>query len=469
MSEDVGDQMSLDEIVDDHSEEDSMEKQIENKDGGTSPETDRVETPIGIIPTDWKVERLDDACNINPDGFFEDAWESETFEYISLSEVSEGEILGSETIPLDEAPSRAQREIKAGDVLVGTVRPKQVSHGLVTKEHNGKICSSGFGVLRPKSNLNGFYLLQEVLSHRFFRQMEAYVAGSGYPAVKIGDLKKHRIGIPPLPEQRKIASILYNVREAIQKTDEIINQIKRVRKGIEQDLFQRGYLEHTDLKEEKIGKIPEDWCFDPLSEHTVESAFGPRFGAERYSEDGNVATLRTTDLDDDGNISKKSMPLADLEPEEYEEHVLQQGDFLITRSGTCGIGTVWDVETAKPTIPGAFLIRFRLKENLNPNFLRHYVNSSIGRKRVERRAKGGVQKNLAGTDLLNMKFPVPSIEEQEKIVEVIEDIRSDIHSNEEYKRRLQSLKRGLMQDLLSGEIRTTDRDIEVLPEVEKYG
>lgn len=186
-------------------------------DSNESLPKDRIETPIGVLPSDWDVEWLDDICSINPDGFSEDDWPDKTFEYISLSDVSEGTINQSETTAIEDAPSRAQRRIKLGDVLVGTVRPKQVSHGIVTEGHDGKICSSGFGVLRSSPNLNSFYLLQEVLSRRFFRQMEAYVAGSGYPAVNIGDLRKHRIAVPPLEEQRKISSVLYTIDEAILK------------------------------------------------------------------------------------------------------------------------------------------------------------------------------------------------------------------------------------------------------------
>ena len=190
---------------------------------------ERQETPIGELPTDWGVEWLNDVVKINPDGFYEEDWQSETFEYISLSEASDGEIEDSQTTSLEDAPSRAQREVQQGDVLVGTVRPKQRSHGFVSEEHDGKICSSGFGVLRTETRLNSRYLHQEILSNRFFSQMEAYVAGSGYPAIKISDLKKHRVAIPPLPEQRKIATVLSPVDRAIEKTEEVIEQVRTVK------------------------------------------------------------------------------------------------------------------------------------------------------------------------------------------------------------------------------------------------
>jgi len=70
--------------------------------------------------------------------------------------------------------------------------------------------------------------------------MEAYVAGSGYPAVKISDIKKHRVSVPPLPEQRKVATVLYTVDQAIEKTEELVAQSQRVKQGADSEPAQRG-------------------------------------------------------------------------------------------------------------------------------------------------------------------------------------------------------------------------------------
>lgn len=430
---------------------------------------EREETPIGELPGDWGVKWLDDVVDINPDGFSEEDWPSETFEYISLSEASEGELLESNTIPLEEAPSRAQRQVRRGDVLVGTVRPKQESHGFVTDEHDGDICSSGFGVLRTGDNLNSLFLTQEILSHRFFSQMDAYVAGSGYPAVKIGDLKKHRISVPSLEEQRKIATVLHDVDQAIQKTKETIVQAGRVRKDIEQKLFTGGFYDHENIEKRRLVEFPDGWNFEQFSEHTIESLFGPRYDSDKYIEGGNIATLRTTDLDKRGNITHETMPRASLDMDEFEKHLLQKGDVVISRSGAySGITTTWDGYDI-PTIPGAYMIRFRLKDSLNPDFLRYYFNSSSGKKRINRRKQGSGQQNIAGSDLLNMRIPIPDREEQIQIVDIIESIETKILFEKTYSNRLQRLKQALMQDLLSGKVRTTDSTIAVPDEVRRHG
>jgi hypothetical protein len=76
-------------------------------------------------------------------------------------------------------------------------------------------------------------------------------------------------------------------------------------------------------------EIPAEWKLIPLKELCDSSAFGPRFGAEFYAENGNVSVLRTTDLDDHGNIDYETVPRAQLDLDRFESHFLRTGDFLI--------------------------------------------------------------------------------------------------------------------------------------------
>ena len=127
-----------------------------------------------------------------------------------------------------------------------------------------------------------------------------------------------------------------------------------------------------------------------LKELVAHSAFGPRFSGSAYADDGNIATLRTTDLDDDGRISYETMPLAQLDEDRLGNHLLAAGDLVITRSGTCGIAAVFE-GFSLPVLPGAFLIRFRMNERAEPRFYRYYFNSPSGRSKILSVARGAVQ------------------------------------------------------------------------------
>ena len=72
------------------------------------------------------------------------------------------------------------------------------------------------------------------------------------------NLLRNIFTIPPLPEQQKIASILSNVDNLIQKTDQIIEQTQRLKKGLMQKLLTKG-IGHTKFKKTDLGEIPEEW------------------------------------------------------------------------------------------------------------------------------------------------------------------------------------------------------------------
>lgn len=432
----------------------------------TEYSNDRVETPIGKLPVDWDVEWLEDVTQINPDGFSEDDWASETFEYISLSEVSEGEIKKSKTVPVEEAPSRAQRRVQEGDVLVGTVRPKQVSHGFVSAEHSGKIGSSGFGVLRTGPNLNPHYLMQEVLSHRFYGQMDAYVAGSGYPAIKIGDLKKHRVSIPPLEEQRNIATVLHNVDQAIQKTDELENQTERVKKGLIQDLLKHGIGNHQMVEtDSRFGLLPESWELQPLQEvGEVAGRTAPeKDETECWGGDIPWATPSELTALEGPTIEDTEEYLTELALEKVSSNLLPAGSVLMTTRATIGECAVNTVEMTtnqgfKSLIPGEGIDTWYAYYRLE--YESDYLASL---------SKGSTFPEVGKDTVENFTVPVPPIEEQREIGERLRAIDKQILSYKDNKEQLNRLKQGLMQDLLSGTIRTTDTNIEVPEEIAQYG
>ena len=158
----------------------------------------------------------------------------------------------------------------------------------------------------------------------------------------------------------------------------------------------------------------DGWRELSFGELVAHSAFGPRFGGDDYDDEGNVATLRTTDLEDDGRIDYATMPRARLEEAHFQQHFLQPGDLVITRSGTCGIAAVF-CGFHLPVLPGAFLVRFRLTEDADPRFIAHYFNSSSGRQHILSVAKGAVQQNLNITNVEALRLQVPSIGTQRSI------------------------------------------------------
>lgn len=159
------------------------------------------------------------------------------FLYIDLSSVDKEkkEVDRSSVSSLlpSEAPSRARQLVKSGDVLVATVRPNLNGVALVPEEYEGATASTGYCVLRPDHNrLDGKYLYYWVQTEAFVTDMMEKATGANYPAVSDKVIKESIIPLPPLEEQKRIASILDKAnairrkrQQAIQIADEFLRAV----------------------------------------------------------------------------------------------------------------------------------------------------------------------------------------------------------------------------------------------------
>lgn len=272
--------------------------------------------------------------------------------------------------------------------------------------------------------------------------------------------------VPPLFEQLRIAEILDALDRAIRKTERLIAKLKQVKEGLTHDLLTRGIDDNGELRDSarhpeqfkndvSLGLIPSAWDVRPFADLCESSAFGPRFPSDRYASEGPLATLRTTDMSDDGEIDLTTMPRASINPHDFGQHLLRKGDLVISRSGTCGVAGVFPGHQI-PVVPGAFLIRFRTKDKIQAHLLRRYFNSPLGRPRLERLAVGGVQKNIKGSDVLSLRVPHLRPDEAERVVQLISDAERQISTESGELAKLRVVKQGVMEDLLTGRVRVTN-------------
>ena len=133
------------------------------------------------------------------------------FLYVDISAIdrnlkvitSAPEILGA------DAPSRARKEIREGDILVSTVRPNLNAVAVVPQHLDGQIASTGFCILRPnKSAIVGKYLFYFTTTPNFVGILSGKVRGAHYPAVSDSDVKEIELPLPTVSEQRRIVEIL---------------------------------------------------------------------------------------------------------------------------------------------------------------------------------------------------------------------------------------------------------------------
>jgi type I restriction enzyme S subunit len=190
----------------------------------TSPPLSAIGEHIDSVSS-WTPERDD------PDGMFT---------YIDLSAVDQNAkvVSGARELACSDAPSRARQLIRAGDVLVSTVRPNLNGVALVPPELDGATASTGFCVLRPRVNqLDARYLYQWVKSPRFVTDMVRKATGASYPAVSDRIVCESKLPLPPLPEQRRIADILDKADALRAKRRAALAQLDTLTQSIFLDMF----------------------------------------------------------------------------------------------------------------------------------------------------------------------------------------------------------------------------------------
>jgi type I restriction enzyme S subunit len=170
------------------------------------------ESEIGPLPAHWRVVRLGEVVEKTKqiDPRKKPEW---FFKYVDVSSVDNEllRITSYQNFAGKEAPSRARKQIDAGDVLFATVRPYLKRIAIVPPELDGHICSTAFCVLRAKNEIDACYLFFAVAHEPFVQRVAEHQRGSSYPAVTDQDVLREVIPFPPLDEQREIARILQAV------------------------------------------------------------------------------------------------------------------------------------------------------------------------------------------------------------------------------------------------------------------
>lgn len=172
--------------------------------------------------------------------------------------------------------------------------------------------------------------------------------------------------------------------------------------------------------DEKPFELPEGWEWCRLGSFWQDSFYGPRFGKEEYVSDGGYPTIRTTDMTLDGVIKLNSPPQVLISDEKLELYGLKLGDLLITRSGSIGTMALFELDT--PAIPSAYLIRVRLSTYVYPKFILTLLMSPLGQAHLGVNTTAVGVPNVNATKMAQFPLPLPSLNEQVKIVSKITEL-----------------------------------------------
>lgn len=326
---------------------------------------------------------------------------------------------------------------RGGDTLFGKLRPNLRKVALA--DFDG-YCSTDILVLRPANGNCAAFLSHQLRS----RQVLDFAAGTAFgtkmPRTSWSLLKNLQVYAPPVPEQRRIAEILDTLDDQIRTTEQIIEKLRLTKQGLATDLLPvNGRVQKVPLRE------------------VSEVSGGVTLGSEP-SGPGTIRRpyLRVANVQD-GHLDLSEIKYLRVRSSDLSRFSLAHGDVLMNEGGDAdklGRGTVWENQI-EGCLHQNHVFRVRTDRRvLEPWFLAHISGSTYGKKYFLGASKQTT--NLAtinSTQIGAFPVPIPPLEEQRRIVEIISSHDTLLDTEQASLNKLRSLKSGLMSDLLTGRVR----------------
>ena len=416
------------------------------------------------IPDGWQEKKLADVCDIvngsTPKRTVSEYWENGNIPWFTVDDIrSNGRIINKTNQSItDKALKGTSVKLLPEDsvLLCCTASLGEVALAKIPLTTNQQF--NGL-VSKDKTNLFPYYLFYS--AQKFGENLKSKSGKTTINFLSVGSLSEEKVLVPPIKEQQKIAEILGAVDEDIEKTGQVIEKTEELRRGLIQQLLTRG-IGHTKFKETKIGQIPEGWRVASLQTMLDEGLIvshldgnhGELYPKSNEFVDTGVPYISANCIED-GNVNlKKAKYLSPERASKFIKGVALSGDVLFAHNATVGPVAILDTEE-RNVILSTTLTYYRCNENkLVPAYLRYFMESPLFSDQYKKVMAQTTRNQVPITMQRTFLHVLPEYKEQKEIAEILSAVDEKIWVNKKLKEKLTLLKKGLMQDLLSGKVRT---------------
>ncbi len=407
-------------------------------------------TKVGWIPEAWECVPLSDIAQINPSATKPNEHAS-FVTFLAMADISgQGRIMSKQERPYSSVVN-GFTSFRDGDILVAKITPcfenGKGAHlaGLTNGIGYG---STEFHVLRA-CNADERFLFLHTQSLPFRARGEANMTGSaGQKRVPTDFIRRYPIPLPPLPEQERIAEVLGAWDRAIALTDRLIEAKQRLKKGLMQQLL-TGRLRFPQFGKpaSKHDELPKGWSEIRLGK-CLSQIIGGGTPSKAHPEywNGNIPWATVKDASR-GNTYDTLDHISNVGIRESSASLIPAGTILIcTRMAVgktirfnCAVAINQDLKALFP------------KDSLSSDYL--LVLLKFHEPRISRLGSGSTVNGIRLEELRNLPILLPDLLEQRHIASCLSACDREIQLLNGRRDRLQKQKRGLMQKLLTGEVR----------------
>jgi type I restriction enzyme S subunit len=417
---------------------------------------------LAALPPDWEKVIIDSLGIIYSGGTpsrDQPSFWNGTIPWVTPGEITslKGKYLTQTQECITEAglSSSSAQLMPPGTVLVTT----RATIGLVAISKIKISTNQGFKSIVPNQSTDSefyYYLLNQVKS-----EMTRLASGSTFDEISRKDFASIAIPRPSVKEQRSIAHILDTIDEAIATTTAHIDKLKLAKIGLLHDLLTRGIDDNGELrdptrhpeqfKDSELGLIPTDWDVVPIGAYSsISSGSTPLRECSRYWQKGTIPWVKTGELNYT-IITQTEEKITDYALKETSLSLYPVGTLLMAMYGQ-GVtrGKVGILGIPATTNQACAAINTH-EDFLSAKYLYYYLVYKY--ESIRNIGHGSNQSNL--NESLIAEFPVslPCLNEQDKIVSLLDSHESLVSEKCLRLEKLHLIKKGLMSDLLTGRVR----------------
>lgn len=406
-------------------------------------------TELGEIPSEWAISKIGELTEIKTGGTpstkCEKYWKDGDIPWMASGDVNKKIINEVDGRITKSGMENSAAKLLPKDTVMIALNGQGKTKGTVAYLNIELTCNQSLAGFLPSYNVFNSKYLYYNLQSRYF-EIRGLAGDGARNGLNLGLLREILIPIPSIKEQEKIALILSTVDEQIDNVDALIEKNKELKKGLMQTLLTKG-IGHTKFKKTEIGEIPEEWEVRILGD-IVEFSQGIQVSLEEQYEEYKYGYERFLRIIDYTQKSKEYRYIK----HPGERYLVKNNDVVMVRYGaTAGfVGTGLEGAIAnnifKITPNREVLLKEFLYVYLNQDNIFKSLNMATGASAMPAINFGIVSK---------LNIILPSIYEQKKITSILFEVDKKLEEYENKKQKLEELKKGLMQQLLTGMIRVT--------------
>jgi len=416
-------------------------------------------TEVGLLPDDWDAKLFSECFTLIRNNTY--ARECLTDHPGSVANVHYGDVLikygavldfAKNAVPYLKSDVKPNKDmLRDGDlVFADTAEDEAVGKAVEVQGLKSRMAVAGLHTVASRPHDGLFaprYLGYYINSAAYHNQLLTLITGTKVSSVSRAGFLATYVAIPPKGEQEKIAEALSDIDELISALGKLIEKKRNIKTGTMQELL-TGKTRLPGFKgkweEKRLGDC--GFCFNGLTGKSG-SDFG--HGKACYITFLNVLTNVV--------IDSSIFEPVDICSGENQNEVRRGDIFFNTSSETpeeVGLCAVLE-EDVKSVYLNSFCFGFRITDNdVSGRFLAYWFRASAGRALMTSLAQGSTRYNLSKDAFREACVCIPpTLAEQKAIAAVLSDMDAEIAALEADRAKYESIKQGMMQELLTGKTR----------------